>query len=104
MALTLNPRCRDHLTFRDHVTLPESELNLYCRHFMPGDTVKRSLTSPESAVIIDAKCELKVKQAWTQEAVEGWIPLEKFRHCERIVRGDIVFHDEWVGEVFTVSL
>jgi hypothetical protein len=82
--------------------LPESDLQLYARDIQLGEIVKRSLTEPESAVVLEHKVEVKVKQVFTGQQVDEWIPGDLFVPSIAFERGDRVIYENWVGTVEAV--
>nr|XP_031861429.1 uncharacterized protein CI109_003033 [Kwoniella shandongensis]KAA5528501.1 hypothetical protein CI109_003033 [Kwoniella shandongensis] len=79
--------------------VPESTLRLYQREFIKGDVVKRSLTSPESAVVIDIKSEVRLEHVLSKEKVEGWVEYRKMQNSLLFDARDRVVYDEWIGTV-----
>ena len=88
---------------QDLLICPESELVLYHRAFIKGDIVKRSLASPESAVVVDQKAEVQLEHLGTKKKVEQWVPLDSLVGHFVVEPGDRVVHNNWLGTVEHVS-
>ncbi|KAF8756072.1 Ubiquitin-conjugating enzyme E2 [Rhizoctonia solani] len=59
--------------------VPESEYELVDRTFRVGDVCKRGIDDVASAVVLEVRCELRLKHAISGVPVEGWIPGTKWR-------------------------
>lgn len=79
--------------------VPESTLVLRQRDFLVGDIVKRSLVNVESAVVIDAKHQVRVTKLIGGEILKGWVPYDKLRSSLILDVRDRVVYDEWLGTV-----
>ncbi|OCF32415.1 hypothetical protein I316_05840 [Kwoniella heveanensis BCC8398] len=79
--------------------VPESSLTLSSRDFLKGDVVKRSLTSPESAVIVDMSTQVKLVHAITKAPVEDWVDYKLLKNSLSIEARDRVVYKGWIGTV-----
>ncbi|ORX39251.1 hypothetical protein BD324DRAFT_619003 [Kockovaella imperatae] len=81
---------------------PESSVVLFHRAFINGDIVKRSLTSHDSAVIIDQSSEVLLEHLGTKKRLNQWIQQDKLRSHFLVEVGDKVVSDNWLGSVESV--
>ncbi|WVF65350.1 hypothetical protein IAT40_000076 [Kwoniella sp. CBS 6097] len=79
--------------------VPESSLTLSSREFLKGDVVKRSLTDPESAVIVDMSTQVKLVHAITKAPVEDWVEYKVLKNSLSIEARDRVVYKGWIGTV-----
>ncbi|KAK8844131.1 hypothetical protein IAR55_006925 [Kwoniella newhampshirensis] len=79
--------------------VPESTLRLYQREFIKGDVVKRALTSPESALVVDIRSAVRLQHCLSKEKVDGWVDFEKMGNALLFDARDRVVYDEWIGTV-----
>lgn len=90
---------RQQGTDHAHAIVPEASLVLVQRDFLIGTAAKRSLTAIEAAVVVDQTTEVQLKDLLTGQRLPGWIPREKITTAFRLERGDVVVHDNWLGQV-----
>lgn len=83
--------------------VPESTLSLRTREYIKGDIVKRSLTSIESAVVVDMRTELLLEHSVSKVQAKDWVPQEKTTNAMPFEARDRVVFDEWIGTVEEVS-
>jgi hypothetical protein len=83
--------------------IPESKLLLLSRDFIKGDTVKRSVTSFEAAVVTDTRTEVLLEHAISREEVKEWVPLEKLKSAVKFEGSDRVVYNQWIGTIMEVS-
>lgn len=88
----------DLLSGEQHI-LPESTLTLHSRDIQRGEIVKRSLTKPESAVVLETKTEVKLKHCFTGQELDDWVPVDLLAPSIVFERGDRVIYKNWVGTV-----
>ncbi|ELU39894.1 ubiquitin-conjugating enzyme domain-containing protein [Rhizoctonia solani AG-1 IA] len=79
--------------------VPESEYELVDRTFRVGDVCKRGIDDVASAVVLEVRCELRLKHAISGVPVEGWIPGEEVENKPGVMLGDYVVCNDWVGQV-----
>ncbi|WVQ93025.1 hypothetical protein IAU59_000088 [Kwoniella sp. CBS 9459] len=79
--------------------VPESSLTLSSREFLKGDVVKRSLASPESAVIVDMTTQVKLVHAITQTPLDEWVDYKLLKNSLSIEARDRVVYNGWIGTV-----
>ncbi|KAJ1301645.1 hypothetical protein OPQ81_008888 [Rhizoctonia solani] len=79
--------------------VPESEYELVDRTFRVGDVCKRGIDDVASAVVLDVRCELRLKHAISGVPVEGWVPGDEVENKPGVMLGDYVVCDDWVGQV-----
>jgi hypothetical protein len=82
---------------------PEGILELLCRSLEPGDLVKRTVASPEVALVLSTYTECQVENALTCEKSDDWIPLDKLTSVSRFREGDRVVSGGWLGTVTVVA-
>lgn len=71
---------------------------------MPGDVVKRSLTSVESAVVLSISSQVKLQPTLHGGiTVDGWVPWDSLKRSLVVEARDRVVYDEWIGTVEEVS-
>ncbi|KAG9103116.1 hypothetical protein FRC06_000178 [Ceratobasidium sp. 370] len=78
---------------------PESEYELVDRTFRVGDVCKRGIDDVESAVVLDVRCELRLKHAISGIEVPEWIDGEAVEGKPGVMLGDYVVCEDWVGQV-----
>ncbi|KAG8719942.1 hypothetical protein FRC08_001603 [Ceratobasidium sp. 394] len=78
---------------------PESEYELVDRTFRVGDVCKRGIDDVESAVVLDVRCELRLKHAISGVEVPKWIDGEAVEGKPGVMLGDYVVCEDWVGQV-----
>ncbi|OXB36236.1 ubiquitin-conjugating enzyme E2 O [Cryptococcus neoformans] len=88
-----------HLSTGQLAIVPESTLRLFQREFLKGDIVKRSLTSQESALVVNVKTEIKLQHALTGEELDQWVKYEDVSNALEIDARDRVVYDNWIGTV-----
>ncbi|KIR72050.1 ubiquitin-conjugating enzyme E2 O [Cryptococcus deuterogattii CA1014] len=88
-----------HLSTGRLAIVPESTLRLFQREFLKGDIVKRSLTSQESALVVNIKTEVKLQHALTGEELDQWVKYEDVSNALKIDARDRVVYGNWVGTV-----
>ncbi|KIR52646.1 ubiquitin-conjugating enzyme E2 O [Cryptococcus gattii Ru294] len=88
-----------HLSTGRLAIVPESSLRLFQREFLKGDIVKRSLTSQESALVVNIKTEVKLQHALTGEELDQWVKYEDVSNALKIDARDRVVYGNWVGTV-----
>ncbi|CAE6413274.1 unnamed protein product [Rhizoctonia solani] len=79
--------------------VPESEYELVDRTFRVGDVCKRGIDDVASAVVLEVRCELRLKHAISGVPVEGWIPGHEVESKPGVMLGDYVVCNDWVGQV-----
>ncbi|CAE6495755.1 unnamed protein product [Rhizoctonia solani] len=79
--------------------VPEAEYELVDRTFRVGDVCKRGIDDVASAVVLDVRCELRLKHAISSVPVQGWIPGNEVENKPGVMLGDYVVCDDWVGQV-----
>ncbi|KAK4689375.1 ubiquitin-conjugating enzyme E2 O, partial [Tremellales sp. Uapishka_1] len=79
--------------------VPESSFHLLTRDFARGDFVKRSLTSTESAVVLETFSEVRVSQPVTGEIIDKWIDRRLLRSALPMDTGKKVVYNQWIGTV-----
>ncbi|CAE6520035.1 unnamed protein product [Rhizoctonia solani] len=79
--------------------VPESEYELVDRTFRVGDVCKRGIDDVASAVVLNTRCELRLKHAISGEPVEGWVPGNEVENKPSVMLGDYVVCNDWVGQV-----
>ncbi|KIR35252.1 ubiquitin-conjugating enzyme E2 O [Cryptococcus deuterogattii MMRL2647] len=88
-----------HLSTGRLAIVPESTLRLFQREFLKGDIVKRSLTSQESALVVNIKTEVKLQHALTGEELDQWVKYEDVSNALKIDARDRVVYGNWVGTI-----
>lgn len=86
----------------EQLIVPESSVRLYMRDFQRGDIVKRSLTKPESAVVLESKSEVQLQHCFSGQKVDEWISADLLVPSIVFERGDRVIYNNWVGTVEAV--
>jgi hypothetical protein len=82
---------------------PESILELLSRTLEPGDLVKRTVASPEVAIVLSTYTELRVETALECLRIDGWIPMDSMTSVARFREGDKVVSGGWLGTVSVVG-
>jgi ubiquitin-conjugating enzyme E2 O len=83
--------------------VPESDLLLLGRNLLPGNLVKRSLSSPQTAIVLFTRTEALLGNSLNDEVRNDWIPMEKLTVAARFRPGDRVIAGEWVGVVTMIA-
>lgn len=79
--------------------MPESEYELVDRTFRVGDVCKRGIDDVASAVVLEVRCELRLKHAISGVEVKEWISGDEVENKPGVMLGDYVVCDDWVGQV-----
>jgi ubiquitin-conjugating enzyme E2 O len=80
--------------------LQESAFKLIDRcSFVRGDYCKRSQDDLQSGVVLNLKVQFKVQHTITLQSLDQWFDKEHFQASQPLVLGDLVFFNDWVGQV-----
>ena len=81
----------------------ESDLELLSRTVEPGDLVKRSVSSPEVAIVLSTHCEAKLETAMECVKLQTWVSMDSMTSVARFREGDHVVSNGWLGMVVVVG-
>lgn len=85
----------------EQVIVPESSLQLWGRDIFAGDTVKRSLLSIESAIVLEAHQEVQLQHI-SGKQYDKWIPADELQAAKPFHRGERVVYQNWIGTIEAV--
>jgi ubiquitin-conjugating enzyme E2 O len=64
-----------------------------------GDYCKRSQDDLQSGVVLNLKVQFKIQHTITLQSLDQWFDKEDFQANQPLVLGDLVFFNDWVGQV-----
>jgi len=80
--------------------LHESQFRLVDRcSFVRGDYCKRSQDDYQSGVVLNVKVQFRIQHTITLQSLDQWFDREDFQASQPLVLGDLVFFNDWVGQV-----
>lgn len=80
--------------------LPEATFRLVDRcSFVRGDYCKRAHDDHQSGVVLNLKVQFKIQHTITLQSLDQWFDKEDFQASQPLLLGDLVFYNDWVGQV-----
>ncbi|KAI1796055.1 hypothetical protein LXA43DRAFT_1160458 [Ganoderma leucocontextum] len=80
--------------------ITEDKLSLVDRMYQPGDLLKRSVDDVRSGIVTSTNVKGRLEHAISGQTVPGWKTMDEIETAVEVDMGDLVVHNDWVGQMF----